>query len=205
MAKMTIIGHRGARGLALENTLPSFMAAIEAGVGTIEFDVHATRDGQFVVCHDNDLRAVSDSTVVIAETAWTDLQQIRLRNGARIPLLHEVLDLARKHGIAVVVEVKIHTHLPELCALLDEYQDVDMTVASFLYGVVEQVHELRPYWRVYVAEDWHPVRAIRFAHKVGAHGLDLRFWLLNPLIYILARRWRLDIMLYTVNARFLVA
>jgi glycerophosphoryl diester phosphodiesterase len=45
-------GHRGARGLRPENTLPSFEAAFDAGVSSVEPDVHLTRDGVAVLCHD---------------------------------------------------------------------------------------------------------------------------------------------------------
>jgi glycerophosphoryl diester phosphodiesterase len=45
-------GHRGARGLVPENTLPSFEAALDAGVSSIETDLHLTRDGVVVICHD---------------------------------------------------------------------------------------------------------------------------------------------------------
>lgn len=45
-------GHRGARGQAPENTLPSFEAALQCKVSTIETDVHLTRDGVPVLCHD---------------------------------------------------------------------------------------------------------------------------------------------------------
>ncbi len=45
-------GHRGARGLRPENTLPSFEAALDAGVRTIETDLHLSRDGVVVLCHD---------------------------------------------------------------------------------------------------------------------------------------------------------
>jgi glycerophosphoryl diester phosphodiesterase len=45
-------GHRGARGLRPENTLPSFEAALDTGVRTIETDLHLTRDGFVVLCHD---------------------------------------------------------------------------------------------------------------------------------------------------------
>src|SRR5215831_13458963 len=48
-------GHRGARGLKPENTLPSFEAALDIGVSSIESDVHLTRDGVPVICHDPDL------------------------------------------------------------------------------------------------------------------------------------------------------
>lgn len=45
-------GHRGARALQPENTLPSFEAALDAGVSSIETDVHLTCDGVAVLCHD---------------------------------------------------------------------------------------------------------------------------------------------------------
>jgi glycerophosphoryl diester phosphodiesterase len=45
-------GHRGARGLKPENTLPSFEVALDLGVSSIETDVHLTRDGVPVICHD---------------------------------------------------------------------------------------------------------------------------------------------------------
>jgi glycerophosphoryl diester phosphodiesterase len=50
--KFLIQGHRGARGLRPENTLPSFEAALDAGVGSIETDVHLTADGVPVLIHD---------------------------------------------------------------------------------------------------------------------------------------------------------
>jgi glycerophosphoryl diester phosphodiesterase len=45
-------GHRGTRGLRPENTLPSFMAAIEAGVDALELDLLVTQEGELVIHHD---------------------------------------------------------------------------------------------------------------------------------------------------------
>jgi glycerophosphoryl diester phosphodiesterase len=45
-------GHRGARGLRPENTLPSFEAALDAGVSAIETDLHLSHDGVVIVTHD---------------------------------------------------------------------------------------------------------------------------------------------------------
>ena len=48
-------GHRGARGLAPENTIASFSTALAIGVTTLELDVGMTRDGVVVVHHDERL------------------------------------------------------------------------------------------------------------------------------------------------------
>ena len=49
---LDIQGHRGARGLAPENTLPAFARALAIGVTTLELDCAITRDGVVVVSHD---------------------------------------------------------------------------------------------------------------------------------------------------------
>lgn len=50
--KFDIQGHRGARGLMPENTIPAFLMALDSGVTTIEMDVAVTKDGQLVVSHE---------------------------------------------------------------------------------------------------------------------------------------------------------
>ncbi|MSU78485.1 MAG: hypothetical protein EXS16_10370 [Gemmataceae bacterium] len=52
MRTIEVQGHRGARGVAVENTLASFEAALDVGVTSIETDVHLTRDGEPVLFHD---------------------------------------------------------------------------------------------------------------------------------------------------------
>jgi glycerophosphoryl diester phosphodiesterase len=50
--KFDLQGHRGARGLKPENTIPAFLTALEYGVTTIELDLAVTKDGQLVVSHE---------------------------------------------------------------------------------------------------------------------------------------------------------
>ncbi len=50
--KFDLQGHRGARGLLPENTLPAFRRALDLGVTTLELDVVVSSDGQLVVSHD---------------------------------------------------------------------------------------------------------------------------------------------------------
>ncbi len=45
-------GHRGARGLAPENTIPAFERALQVGVSTLELDLAVTKDNVLVVSHD---------------------------------------------------------------------------------------------------------------------------------------------------------
>jgi glycerophosphoryl diester phosphodiesterase len=51
-AQLDVQGHRGARGLLPENTIPAFLKALEHGVTTLELDLAVTADGQLVVSHE---------------------------------------------------------------------------------------------------------------------------------------------------------
>ena len=123
---MEIQGHRGARGLLPENTIPAFERAIELGVDVLELDLGMTRDGVPVVHHDRaldpdrtrdtsgawlappgpflnalDLASLSDFDVGRAapgsKIAKRFPEQVP-RDGTRIPTLAEVLALGKRPG-----------------------------------------------------------------------------------------------------------
>ena len=119
-------GHRGARGLAPENTLEGFAAAMRIGVSTLELDLAMTRDGVLVVSHDHRLNPdhtrgpdgafLAGEGPAIRALTHDELQRYdvgRLRpgsryaerfpeqkptDGARIPALDDVFALARVAG-----------------------------------------------------------------------------------------------------------
>jgi glycerophosphoryl diester phosphodiesterase len=67
MPTFDLQGHRGARGLRPENTLPSFEAAFDAGVSSVETDLHRTADGVVVLCHDPVVAATPVHALSLAE------------------------------------------------------------------------------------------------------------------------------------------
>ena len=123
-------GHRGARGLAPENTLPAFATALSLGVHTLELDVGVTRDGVVVVHHDRTLnpdttrgpdgRWLEGRGPVLHALGFEELQRYdvgRLRagsdygrpfpdqkavDGTRVPRLADVFALARRANNATV-------------------------------------------------------------------------------------------------------
>ena len=123
-------GHRGARGLAPENTLPAFAAALSVGVSTLELNTSITKDGVVVVSHDARLnpditrgpdgRWLNPPTRAVRELTLDDLghydfgrikpgseysyrypDQKRM-DGVRMPTLAQVFKLARSAGNAEV-------------------------------------------------------------------------------------------------------
>lgn len=69
-----VIGHRGNRAYAPENTLPSFHEAIALGVDALEFDVHVSRDSQLVVVHDPTLGRTTNGHGTIVQYTVAELK-----------------------------------------------------------------------------------------------------------------------------------
>jgi glycerophosphoryl diester phosphodiesterase len=123
-------GHRGARGLAPENTLPAFATALSVGVSTLELDTSITKDGVVVVSHDARLnpditrgpdgRWLNPPTRAVRELTLDDLRRYdvgrikpgseysylypdqKRMDGVRMPTLAQVFGLARSAGNADV-------------------------------------------------------------------------------------------------------
>ena len=70
-----IIGHRGAKGIAPENSLSGFKKAVELGIDGIELDVHLTKDGELVVIHDMDLKRLSGLKIPIKQLTFKELKE----------------------------------------------------------------------------------------------------------------------------------
>src|SRR5436190_21170650 len=87
-ARIERVAHRGSPRQALENTLPSFEAALGNGADAIELDVHVSADGVVVVHHDPAANGQE-----IARSTWSALAKLDLGSGARIPRLVDVLRL----------------------------------------------------------------------------------------------------------------
>ena len=121
---LDIQGHRGARGLQPENTLPAFAHALSIGVTTLELDCAITRDGVVVVSHDSTLNPditrgpdsawITSADQPIAQLSLAELQRYdvgrinpastyaaryprqQALDGTRMPTLEAVFALVRK-------------------------------------------------------------------------------------------------------------
>src|SRR6185295_20383378 len=121
--KMWVIGHRGASGLAPENTMASFRRAVELGAKFIETDLQLSRDGHLVVLHDTNLRRTTRIRGMVSAKTLEELRNLdagswfprgRARKamaappfgGERIPTLEELLEFAREKRISLYLEMK---------------------------------------------------------------------------------------------------
>ena len=88
-----VVGHRGAMGHVLENTIESVQKAIELNVDGIEIDVLKSKTGELVVYHDPFLSRLSNSNAFIEQISLDSIKKIELIGGYFIPTLKEIVDI----------------------------------------------------------------------------------------------------------------
>lgn len=135
--QIKIIAHRGVSGLERENTCASFIAAGNRSYYGIETDVHVTKDGKFIVFHDDTTDRLLGIHHVIEETDYETLRSLRLTDldGTRrgdlvLPSLEEYIRVCKKYGKECVLELKNHfemKHIREIISIIRSEDWLDHT------------------------------------------------------------------------------
>lgn len=139
MERPLIIAHRGASAYAPENTIASFVKALEMKSDGIEIDVHMSKDKALVVCHDEKVDRTTDGEGFIKDFTLTELKKLDAGSwfgkefkGQRIPELSEVLELIKDTNILLNIELK---NAPITYAGIEK-KTIDMIIE---YGMEDRV------------------------------------------------------------------
>ena len=161
MSKLSIpkvIGHRGAKAYAPENTLASIETAASLGVAWVELDVKLTRDGVPIIFHDEELDRTTSGSGLVAQTDYEDLRDLDAGSwfgdsfsGVRIPTLEEAIDVLLKHDLGLNLEIKPcpgrekETAEIALDHLSQMWDDMDkLLISSFQHVSLEAALDLAP-------------------------------------------------------------
>jgi glycerophosphoryl diester phosphodiesterase len=142
-----LIGHRGAPRERPENTLASFLRALDLGAEAVELDVHATSDGVVVVHHDFIPRAES-SVAALRGRSIVDLTAAELAtfqvSGEPIPTLTAVLEAIGRRA-TVYVEIKGHDIESRVLAAIASVPSAKrVAVHSFDHRAVVRARVMQP-------------------------------------------------------------
>jgi len=135
------VSHRGFRPLAPDNSLPGFACAGALGQWAIETDVHMSKDGVLVCCHNTTVDATFDGSGAIADMTWQELSQLRMNNGSRLecledaqkrmPLFSEYLSICKQYGSVPFIEVKTDDVLPVIRAVREAgFEDGEVVMST---------------------------------------------------------------------------
>ena len=133
--KLYICGHRGDRTGRDENTMAAFRRAVKAGADLLETDVHMTKDGEIVLCHNGDIPGageIKDCTCEELINAKPDL-----------PKLSELITFAKEHGqLGLIVELKDYPS--DIRIITDPAIDPGLSPAeeAFAYGCADKACDM---------------------------------------------------------------
>ena len=113
-------GHRGARGLMPENTIPAMYKAIDLGVSTIEMDAHVTSDGLVVLAHDDYINPLFSLDPEGKSIPKSDVKKYVLHQMTYDELRR--FDVGSKFYDKFPQQKKMVVHIPLLADLIDSVQ-----------------------------------------------------------------------------------
>ena len=146
------IAHRGLSGLELENTTSAFIAAGNRSYLGIETDVHVTRDGKFVIYHDNETKRLCEQNFVISDTDYETIKSLRLKpqknrtvgSDFKIPDLKDYLSICAWYDKIAVLELKekmTPQDISKIYAEVEKYYDPKKLI--FISFIIENLIALR--------------------------------------------------------------
>ncbi|MEQ9307575.1 MAG: glycerophosphodiester phosphodiesterase family protein [Marinoscillum sp.] len=203
-----IIAHKGASGIAPENTMAAFKLALEMGVDMIELDVRNTHDEQIVVFHDPTLDRTTNGTGLVHDYTLAEIKELDAGSwfgdakyaGEKVPTLKEVLDMVAGR-CQVLIEIKHmdHPHYHDFAEKLIDiiHQEKDgykwIILQSLETEYLEAAHEYDDHVqtkKLMIGEDSAPLLAFYIETKMhlGRAKEDDRMKALNPEFHTLSTR-----------------
>ena len=144
MKEFIMFAHRGASGYEFENSVSSFIRAIQMKAHFIETDVQKTKDNVLVLIHDDNLRKLTFSNRSVSKLNFDQLNNIKLLNGESIPTLENLLEL-HDGKIKFDLEIKVGNIEKKLIETVKKYDLLDQVVFSnFSLKSLNKIHGIEP-------------------------------------------------------------
>lgn len=196
---MKIIGHRGARGLAPENTIASLQKGLEHHADELEFDVRVTKDQIAILHHDSHLIDPNGQKHLIADHTYQELKQHK----TDLPTFAETLSSIGAQ-VTLYIEVKPGEAVPIIARVLGDFISSAPASKTVLLGsksqkTLRQLHEALPEIPKIVIEPWSGIRARWRARQVKTKFLSMnQRWLWPGFIRAVSSR-DYKLYAYTLN------
>ncbi|KFN20179.1 glycerophosphodiester phosphodiesterase [Aeromonas bestiarum] len=200
---MQIIAHRGASGLAPENTLKAIRLALALGAQAIEIDVQRA-DGELWVFHDRRLERCTDGSGVLTAQSRAYLASLDAGEGEGIPTLWQVMQ-------AIAGQAELHIELKgaqtaDEVARLTRRAETELgfaptqwVVSSFHHPELARFAALRPDIRLGALTATIPLTLAKFAAELGAWSLNCDLDFVDEALVMDAHRRGLKVLVYTVD------
>jgi len=185
LSDFMVIGHRGARGYAPENTVPSFEKGIECKANMIEFDVRLTRDSHIVIMHDATVDRTTNGTGLVSQLTLKEIKKLDVGawfspkfKGTKVPTLEEAI-ASIKGKAKLDIEIKKDSYSNEAIeeklvgeVLKNNILD-DTVVSSFDLSSLERIKEIEPHLGVgfLFSQDYDFRQGLKEILRIGGEAI----------------------------------
>lgn len=191
---MKIIGHRGARGLAPENTIASLQKALLHHVDLIEFDVRVTADKVVVLLHDSHLTDASGTKLQVVDHSYDELRQHKPDLATLAEALATIGTAARPY-----IEVKQRVETAPIVKIIQASGLTNLVIGSKNQKTLRELHAALPAVDKIIIEPWSGVRAGYRARQVDTKLVAMnQLWLWSGFIRSV-RHSGWELYAYTLN------
>ena len=202
-----VVGHRGAMGHALENTIESVKKAIKLNVDGIEIDVFKSKTGELVVYHDPFLSRLSNSNAFIEQISLDSIKKVELKGGLSIPTLNEVIDIIPEK-IFLNIELKGSNTAFETNKVIIEYlkefnlPPSKFIISSFRWDELKKFRNLNKDIPIAILVDsLHKIdNAIKLAKEINAVALNPNNKFITRKIVKKIQSNNIKVFPYTINS-----
>jgi glycerophosphoryl diester phosphodiesterase len=197
---MKIIGHRGAKGLAPENTIASFQLALDHHVDAIELDVQLTKDSQLVCSHDLTIATPGGKWHSIPKHTYADL----LKHKPDLATLTQAITLVNRR-VPIVIEIKKGATADSIIECVQGFLDKgwqmsDFEFCSFMQPPLLALHKAFPTAELIPNERWSSVKACARARQLSSKRISIKQdWLWRGYLRVMHQQgWKVSS--YTINS-----
>ena len=199
---MKKIGHRGLKGVKLENTLESMEEAVRQSLDMIEIDIQMTKDEKIIVFHDYELKRIFNNKSMIKDISYTEILDIT----DKIPLLENVLILAKNSGIELNIEIKelykIKEITEQLLNLIKKYDYSEkILISSFDHTILKEIKRLDNSLKTAVLTASKPVDPIMLIKAADADGYNSIYYFVDEDVINKCHAEGYFVNIWTVNSK----
>lgn len=201
---MDIYGHRGAKGVVMENSLTGFQKATSHGINRFELDVRLSSDGELMVVHDEKLKRLADSQLLVSQSTAYALSKTILKGTQQgIPTLEEVVLACPnvKHWqFEIKTQTTNHGFLRPMAQLIEKYQLQDKVVITSKHvGILKLFKQSLPDIERGYVQEWPLPNGLKTALKLDCKYLCLNKSLAKKSFIKKAQKNGLSVSIWTVN------
>ncbi|MBQ7653871.1 MAG: hypothetical protein IJS17_02230 [Clostridia bacterium] len=194
---MKIIAHRGASNLAPQNTVAAFKKAVEIGAYGIETDVHLTKDGRVVLCHNYEIDETSNGIGKISDLTFEEIRKYDFGSkfssdfsGETIPTLEEFLTCSepiKKNIVEIKTPEGSFELVDKTVETVKKFGALNKTVfSSFSLDVLKRCKELENEARTAMLFDMRTEFAMEILNDPKAFCGKYSIEELHPIIFFIS-------------------